>query len=68
MHYDVTIGIPVYQAEDYIKKMMESALAQLYPSIEYLLIDDGSTDKSVDIIKDIKSIIISPLKMISTSS
>jgi glycosyltransferase involved in cell wall biosynthesis len=55
MHYDVTIGIPVYQAENYIKKMMESALAQLYPSIEYLLIDDGSTDKSIDIIKDIKS-------------
>lgn len=55
MHYDVTIGIPVYQAEDYIRKMMESALAQHYPSIEYLLIDDGSTDRSSDIIREIKS-------------
>ena len=55
MHYDVTIGIPVYQAEDYIRKMMASALAQHYPSIEYLLIDDGSTDKSSEIIREIKS-------------
>ncbi|MBE6256749.1 MAG: glycosyltransferase family 2 protein [Prevotella sp.] len=55
MHYDVTIGIPVYQAEDYIKKMMESALAQQYPSIEFLLIDDGCIDKSSEIIRDIKS-------------
>ena len=55
MHYDVTIGIPVYQGEDYIKKMMESALAQAYPNIEYLLIDDGCTDKSFEIIREIKS-------------
>ena len=55
MHYDVTIGIPVYQAEGYIRKMMESALTQQYPSIEYLLIDDGCTDKSLEIIRDIKS-------------
>lgn len=55
MHYDVTIGIPVYQAENYIRKMMESALAQQYPSIEFLLIDDGCTDKSSEIIRDIKS-------------
>lgn len=55
MHYDVTIGIPVYQAEGYIRKMMESALAQAYPNIEYLLIDDGSSDKSAAIIQEIKS-------------
>ena len=51
MTYEVTIGIPVYQVEDYIRRTMESALAQSYPSIEFLMIDDGSGDKSADIIR-----------------
>lgn len=53
MRYDVTIGIPVYKAEPYIRKTMESALSQSYPSIEFLIIDDGGEDSSVNIIKDI---------------
>ena len=44
MKYDVTIGIPVYQAERYLSRALESALVQSYPSIEFLLVDDGSTD------------------------
>lgn len=54
MNYDVTIGIPVFQAQDYIERTMESALAQTYENIEFLLIDDGSSDSSLDIIKNIK--------------
>lgn len=50
MKYDVTIGIPLYRAEPYIRKTMESALSQSYPSIEFLVVDDGSDDQSVDII------------------
>ena len=41
MKYDVTIGIPVYKAEPYIRKTMESALSQTYPSIEFLIVDDA---------------------------
>ena len=52
MKYDVTIGIPVYKAEAYIRKTMESALSQTYPSIEFLVVDDGGGDGSVDIIND----------------
>lgn len=55
MKYDVTIGIPVYRVEDYIKRTMVSALAQTYPSIEFLIVDDGSDDRSIDIIKEIKA-------------
>lgn len=55
MHYDVTIGIPVYQVENYIKQTMESVLSQTYPNIEFLVVDDGSTDKSLDIIKSLRS-------------
>lgn len=51
MEYDVTIGIPVYQAEKYLSKTLESALAQTYPSIEFLLVDDGSTDGSWAIVE-----------------
>lgn len=48
----VTIGIPVYQAEKYLSRSLASALAQSYPSIEFLLVDDGSTDGSMFIVQD----------------
>ena len=44
MRYDVTIGIPVYMSEAYLHKTLESALSQTYSSIEFLIIDDGSSD------------------------
>ena len=52
MRCDVTIGIPVYQAEKYLSRSLESALAQTYPSIEFLLVDDDSTDGSLTIVED----------------
>ena len=55
MHYDVTIGIPVYQAEGFIKKTMDSALAQTYTSIEFLIIDDGCSDQSIEIIRQLQT-------------
>lgn len=55
MAYDVTIGIPVYRVENYIRRTMESALSQTYPNIEFLLVDDGSDDKSIDIVQEIKT-------------
>ena len=51
MKYDVTIGLPVYNVEPYITRSLESALAQTYPSIEFLLVDDNSDDTSADIIR-----------------
>ena len=47
---DVTIGIPLYRAEKYIKDCMHSVLAQSYPYIDFLVIDDASDDHSVDIV------------------
>lgn len=43
---EVSVIIPVYQAEDYIEKCLYSILKQSYQEIEILLIDDGSTDNS----------------------
>lgn len=51
MKYDVTIGIPVYNVESYIVQSLESALAQTYPSIEFLLVDDASVDSSAEIVR-----------------
>lgn len=51
MNYSVTIGIPVFQSRDYIEKTMMSALNQSFPDIEYLVVDDGSIDGSIDKIK-----------------
>ena len=54
MKYDVTIGIPVYKSELYIRQTLESALAQKYPSIEFLLIDDAGGDGSLAIMQEIQ--------------
>jgi len=51
----ITIGIPVYNAENYIEKSLFSALNQTYKTIEYLIVDDKGTDNSIDIIKNIAS-------------
>lgn len=53
MRYDVTIGIPVYQAVDYIGKTIESALNQTYPNIEYLILDDCGEDGSMEVVEQI---------------
>ena len=54
MHYDVTIGIPAFRVENYIRRTMESVLSQTYPNIEFLIIDDGSDDKTLEIVESIK--------------
>lgn len=53
--YDVTIGIPIYNSVDCIQMSLMSALAQTYPSIEFLLIDDGCRDGTMDIVRQIIS-------------
>lgn len=50
--YEVTIGIPVYNVEKYIRLTMDSVLAQSFQSIEFLICDDCGTDSSISIIKE----------------
>lgn len=42
----VSIIIPIYNVEDYLRRCLESVVRQSYSAIEVLLIDDGSTDRS----------------------
>lgn len=54
MDYDVTIGLPLYRAERYIRQTLESALAQTFGSIEFLIVDDCGGDGSADIVSDMQ--------------
>jgi len=42
----ISIIIPVYNVEPYIRKCLDSVINQTYKNLEILLIDDGSTDSS----------------------
>ncbi len=46
----VSIIIPVFNAEKYLSECIESVLAQTYKNFEAIIVDDGSTDKSAEII------------------
>ena len=50
----VSVIIPVYNAGRFIKETIESVLNQTYENIELILVNDCSTDNSVEIIKNIK--------------
>ena len=48
----VSIIIPVYNHEKYIRECVESALAQDYENLEVIVVDDGSTDGTPEILKE----------------
>ena len=50
----VSIIIPMFNAERYIASTLESALTQTYKNLEILIVDDGSTDRSVEICQQFK--------------
>ncbi|MBR2801466.1 MAG: glycosyltransferase family 2 protein [Erysipelotrichaceae bacterium] len=47
----VTLILPVYNVAEYIDQCLETVCAQTYPELEILLINDGSTDTSLSVLK-----------------
>ena len=47
----VSIVIPVYNVEDYLEQCLQSVINQTYKNLELIVINDGSTDSSGDIIE-----------------
>ena len=45
----ISVVIPCYNAEAYIRQAIQSALEQTLPPLEILVIDDASTDRSVEV-------------------
>lgn len=51
---EVSVYMPVYNSEKYLKESIQSVLSQTFENYEFIIIDDGSTDNSIQIIKSFK--------------
>lgn len=61
----LTVFTPTYNLEPYIEETINSILNQTQTDFEYLIVDDGSSDRTVEIIKSIKD---SRIRLIQNSS
>ena len=54
--YTISVIIPVYNAEKYLKKAIDSVLSQTLARIELVCINDGSKDGSMRILSEYQKI------------
>lgn len=52
MNILISVIVPVYNVENYLSRCLDSLVSQTIKEIEVIIINDGSTDKSIDIIND----------------
>ena len=48
----ISVVVPVYNKKEYLRKCIDSILAQTYTYLEVILVDDGSTDGSSEIVDE----------------
>lgn len=54
----VSIITPCYNSEKFVNKLLDSVLSQNYPAIEMIIVDDGSSDKTKEVIDSYSSAFI----------
>lgn len=47
----VSVIVPVYNAADVILRLLESLMAQTWPNLEIIIVDDGSSDQSAELVR-----------------
>ncbi|VMD49774.1 glycosyl transferase family protein [Streptococcus pneumoniae] len=52
----ITVIVPVYNVENYLRKCLDSIITQTYKNIEIVVVNDGSTDASGEICKEFAEI------------
>ena len=48
----ISVIVPVYNVESYLERCVDSIIDQTYKNLEILLIDDGSTDNTQELVKE----------------
>ena len=51
----ISIIVPIYNSSEYIQRCIDSILSQTLTNFELILINDGSTDNSIDVLKEYES-------------
>jgi glycosyltransferase involved in cell wall biosynthesis len=58
----ISVVIPAYNAERYLREALESVLAQHYPALDILVIDDGSADGTAGVAQSVAGVRYVPQK------
>ncbi len=48
----ISVIVPVYNVESYLRDTLDSIINQTYENLEIILVDDGSTDRSLSILRE----------------
>lgn len=56
MNKKITIIVPVYNVENYLRRCVDSILNQTYKNLQIILVNDGSTDNSLQICEELKAL------------
>ncbi len=51
----VSVIVPVFNSEKFMEDSLEALLKQTYTNLEFIVVDDGSTDSTVEIVKKFES-------------